>query len=705
MSDCYETDKNVENMYGVNSFSDVVMRERLPKSIYKELKQVQMGKKELSLEVAEVVANSMKDWAIEKGATHYTHWFQPLTGATAEKHDSFINPVGDGTVLMEFSGKELIQGEPDASSFPNGGLRATFEARGYTAWDSTSPAFLKKDNTGTTLCIPTAFISYTGEALDKKVPLLRSMEAVSKQAVRVLKSLGTDVFKVTASIGPEQEYFLVDKELYEARPDLKLSGRTVFGSMSAKGQELDDHYFGAINERVADYMRELNQELWKLGISAKTQHNEVAPNQFELATIYSSANVAVDSNQLVMEIMKKVAARHDLVCLLHEKPFAGVNGSGKHNNWSLATDTGMNLLEPGSTPEDNAQFLLFLSAVIKAVDTYAPLLRMSAGNAGNDHRLGANEAPPAVISIFLGTQLEAILKAMAEGKAASASSDIKMEVGVTTLPKLPKDNTDRNRTSPFAFTGNKFEFRMVASSQSIAGPNVVLNTAVAEILNEFAGRLEKASDINKEIKKITIETYKAHSKVIFNGDGYSEEWIPEAEKRGLPNLKGTVDAIPEITKDYSVKLFTKHNVFTKEELESREEIYLEEYAKKINIEAGLMVEMAEKMVYPAASSYATTVASNIAVLKNSGLPVGEQEKLLKTLAESLEGLLKTKEALKVEIGKANELEDDILKMAQAFYRQVIPAMAELRVFGDILEKMSDREIWPYPVYEDLLFTM
>jgi len=496
----------LQSIYGENCFSEAVMKQRLPKSVFKEFKKVQVGEAELSLEVAEVIAGAMKDWAIEKGATHYTHWFQPLTGLTAEKHDAFISPEPNGTVLMEFSGKELIQGEPDASSFPNGGLRATFEARGYTAWDTGSPAFLKSDNTGLTLTIPTAFVSYTGEALDKKTPLLRSMDAISDQAMKILKIMGnTSSKRVTTSVGPEQEYFLVDKEYYLARPDLKLTGRTVFGTMSAKGQEMDDHYFGAIKNRVADFMRDLNTELWKLGISAKTQHNEVAPNQFELAPIYSSANVATDANQLTMEMMKKVADKHGLACLLHEKPFAGINGNGKHNNWSICTDDGINLLNPGKTPHDNAQFLLFTVATIKAVDVYAPILRASAASSGNDHRLGANEAPPAIISIFLGDQLSDILEKMAAGKPVAALDGKMMEIGATTLPKLPLDMTDRNRTSPFAFTGNKFEFRMVGSSQSIAGPNVVLNTAVAAILDEFAARLAKAKDVNAEIQKIICE--------------------------------------------------------------------------------------------------------------------------------------------------------------------------------------------------------
>jgi glutamine synthetase len=509
----------LSDIYGINCFNDTVMKERLPKTVYKELKKVQAGEKELTLEVAEVVANAMKDWAIERGATHFTHWFQPLTGLTASKHDSFISPTAEGTVLMEFSGKELIQGEPDASSFPSGGLRSTFEARGYTAWDTTSPAFLKEDSTGVTLYIPTAFVSYTSEALDKKVPLLRSMQALNIQALRILKLLGnTTSKKVTTTVGPEQEYFLVEKKLCDKRLDLCLAGRTLFGAMSPKGQEMEDHYFGDLKERVSAFMRELNTELWKIGISAKTQHNEVAPNQFELATIYSTSNVAADSNQLVMDAMKKVAERHGLVCLLHEKPFKGVNGSGKHNNWSMATDDGINLLEPGTSPHDNAQFLLFLSAVLKAVDTYAPLLRATIANSGNDHRLGANEAPPAIVSVFLGDQLTSILDKLAKGEVVESKKGVKLEIGVTSLPKLPKDLTDRNRTSPFAFTGNKFEFRMEPSSESISGPNTALNTAVAEVLSQFADILEKAKDVNETIKKIVIDTYKTHKRIIFNGN-------------------------------------------------------------------------------------------------------------------------------------------------------------------------------------------
>ncbi|MBN2625143.1 MAG: glutamine synthetase III [Spirochaetales bacterium] len=696
----------VEEIYGESCFNDATMKARLPKNIYKGLKAVQAGDSELTMEIAEVVASAMKDWAIEKGATHYTHWFHPLTGLTAEKHDSFISPSGDGTVIMEFSGKELTQGEPDASSFPNGGLRATFEARGYTAWDVNSPAFLKQDNSGLTLCIPTGFVSYTGEALDKKVPLLRSMDALNKQAMRILKIMGnTTSTKVTSSVGPEQEYFLVDKELYLQRSDLRLTGRALFGTMSAKGQEMDDHYFGAIKERVADFMRELNYELWRLGISAKTQHNEVAPNQFEIAPIFSSSNVATDSNQLVMEMLQKVADRHDLVCLLHEKPFAGVNGNGKHNNWSMATDDGINLLNPGDTPQDNAQFMLVLSAIIKAVDVYAPLLKMSASSASNDHRLGANEAPPAIISIFLGSQLKEILDCIAAGKPVPALDGAKIELGASHLPKLPKDNTDRNRTSPFAFTGNRFEFRMVGSSQSLGGPNVVINTSVAEILCEFADKLEKASDVNAEIQKIVKETYKAHDRIIFNGNGYSDEWVAEAEKRGLPNLKNTVVSIPELISDSSVALFEKHKVFTKGELESRYEVYLEDYCMRLNIEAGVTTEMAERLIFPAVSGYTSELASSIADQKALGLKVPVQEAQVKALSEGMEALLTAVAELKTANAKALAVEEDSLKAATSFLEDVIPAMGKVRAVADGLEKITDKFSWPFPSYEDLLFTM
>jgi len=698
---------NVEEIYGSNCFSEIVMKEKLPKTIYKEMVKVQNGEIELSKETADVVATAMKDWAISKGATHFTHWFQPLTGYTAEKHDSFIDPDEDGSIMMEFSGKELIKGEPDASSFPNGGLRDTYEARGYTAWDVSSPAFLKEDKTGLTLCIPTAFFSYTGEALDKKVPLLKSMEAVSKASVKILKLLGTDVKKVTASVGPEQEYFLVDKEYFEKRPDLLLAGRTVFGGLPSKGQEMSDHYFGVIKDRVADFMRDLNHELWRLGISAKTQHNEVAPNQFELAPIYDSANVATDRNQLTMEAMKRIASRHGMVALMHEKPFAGVNGSGKHNNWSLATDTGVNLLSPGTNPQENTQFLLFLAAIIEAVDTYAPLLRMSAASAGNDHRLGGHEAPPAVISIYLGKELTTILEKIAKGEVIENKAGEKFEMGVNALPALPKDATDRNRTSPFAFTINKFEFRMVGSNQSIAGPNVVLNTSVAEILTKYTARLEKASDVNAEVTAIVKDCYNNHNRIIFDGNGYGAEWIPEAEKRGLANLKTTVDSLPELAKDYSVELFTKHKVFTKAELEARVAIYSEAYSQQLNIEANLTSEMAIKHIVPAVTEYVSNLTNSVIDIK-AVLPKADttgQESLIGELSDGLSGILKTVKVLNEVKAKALTLEDNLLEQAKFYSTEVIKAMADVRAFGDKLETITDKELWPFPSYEDLLFKL
>ncbi len=601
----------VTDIFGVNVFNDVVMKERLPKDTYKALKMTTDKGQTMTEDVADVVANAMKDWAIEKGATHYTHWFQPMTGKTAEKHDSFIEPTGDGQVIMEFSGKQLIQGEPDASSFPSGGLRATFEARGYTAWDATSPAFIKDD----TLCIPTAFCSYTGEALDKKTPLLRSMEAVSKQAVRILRLFGDeDTQKVTATLGPEQEYFLVDKHMYQARKDLIFTGRTLFGAAPPKGQELDDHYFGSIKERISDFMKELDAELWKLGITSKTKHNEVAPAQHEMAPIFATANIATDHNQLVMDMCQKVAMRHDLACLLHEKPFAGINGSGKHNNWSLATEKA-NLLSPGKTPHENAQFLTFLVAILASVDTYAPLLRLSAANAGNEHRLGANEAPPAIISIFLGEQLNDIIEQIKAGSLTSSTEAVTMKLGVTTLPELPKDVTDRNRTSPFAFTGNRFEFRMVGSEQSISGPSIVLNTIMAEVLGSIADQLEGSEDFEVKLSEILEDLVKKHSKIIFNGDGYSDEWVEEAEKRGLPNIKTTPEAIAIFNKPEYVEMFAKHGVFFTGEVEARQEIMFEEYAKTINIEALTSITMAKREILPAVMDYIADVSGSINSIK------------------------------------------------------------------------------------------
>ncbi len=699
-------------IYGIHVFNDSVMRQRLPKPVYKDLKAVQAGKKELSLEVAEVVASAMKDWAIEKGATHYTHWFQPLTDLTAEKHDAFISPTSDGKVIMEFSGAELIMGEPDASSFPSGGLRATFEARGYTAWDTTSPAFLKEDKTGITLYIPTAFISYRGETLDKKVPLLRSMEAVSTQAMRILKALGnTTAERVITSVGPEQEYFLVDKEFFDKRPDLIIAGRTIFGSTPSKGQELDDHYFGSIKERVACFMHELNHELWKLGISAKTQHNEVAPNQFELATIYSTANVATDHNQIVMETLQKVAYRHNLVCLLHEKPFKDFNGSGKHNNWSMATDDGVNLLEPGDSPHSNAQFLLFLSAVIKAVDKYAPLLRMSASNTGNDHRLGGHEAPPAIISIFLGDILTDVMEKLAADKPVKVTNGTSLEVGVHTLPKLPKHLTDRNRTSPFAFTGNKFEFRMVPSSQSIAEANTILNTAAAGVLEEFADQLEAdlkaGKDINEAVAALVKETYRDHSRVVFNGNGYSEEWVKEAEKRGLPNIKSTVDAITEMTKPEAVTLFEGQKVYSKEELESRQEICFEKFSKQVAIEANIMVSMARKSIIPAVNRYAGELARTAASVHSVDpeLDVGVTTGLLTQVLDALKGLERELAQLEKMITEALGMEEGSFEQARFYRYKVFEQMNEVRTFGDRLEELVAKDLWPFPSYEDMLMQL
>ncbi|MBC2580916.1 glutamine synthetase III [Clostridium sp. DJ247] len=693
---------NLNEIFGSSVFNDAVMKQRLPKATYKALKKTIEEGLPLDPAVADVVASAMKDWAIEQGATHFTHWFQPLTGITAEKHDSFISPTSDGKVILEFSGKELIKGEPDASSFPSGGLRATFEARGYTAWDCTSPAFVKDGS----LCIPTAFCSYKGEALDKKTPLLRSMEALSKQALRVLKALGnTTSNKVITTVGPEQEYFLIDKKDYEKRKDLIFTGRTLFGSQPPKGQELEDHYFGTIRQRVSDYMKELDEELWKLGISAKTKHNEVAPAQHELAPIFSTTNVATDHNQLTMEMMKRVALKHDLVCLLHEKPFAGVNGSGKHNNWSMATDDGINLLEPGKTPHDNEQFLLFLCAVIKAVDEYADLLRLSAANAGNDHRLGANEAPPAIISIFLGEQLEDILEQIENGGAKTSKSASELTIGVSTLPALPKDATDRNRTSPFAFTGNKFEFRMVPSSASIAGPNFVLNTIVAEILSEIADRLEKASDANAEVQTILTEIVKNHKRVIFNGNGYSDDWVVEAEKRGLANIKTTVEATKALIAEKNVAVLEKHGVLSKLEAESRYEIQLENYVKTINIEALTTLEIAKREILPAVIKFATSLAGSINTINAAGVnaDVSAQTELLTEVSSLTASLKKNIAILEESVEKAENLHGDTYEQA-AFYRfDVFEKMSVLRADADKLETIVDKEFWPLPTYADMLF--
>ena len=699
--------KNViEDVFGTKVFNDDVMQEYLPKKTYAQLRDTIENGEELAPEVANVVAHAMKEWALKNGATHYTHWFQPMTGVTAEKHDSFLSPESNAHAVLEFSGKELIKGEPDASSFPSGGLRATFEARGYTAWDCTSPAFLREDAIGTVLCIPTAFCSYTGEALDKKTPLLRSMEAISKQAVRVLNLLGDeDVTNVKCSVGPEQEYFLIDREQFLQRDDLIFTGRTLFGHMPPKGQELDDHYFGTIRERQAAFMRELNDELWKLGILSKTQHNEVAPAQHEMAPIYSTANIAPDHNQLVMETMKKVARRHNFECLLHEKPFAGVNGSGKHDNWSLVTNTGKNLLSPGKTPYDNKQFLLFLSAVIAAVDDNAALLRMSASNPGNDHRLGANEAPPAIISIFLGEQLEDIVEQILQnGTATHSNKGERMDIGVHTIPPIKKDATDRNRTSPFAFTGNKFEFRMVASSMSIAGANTVLNATVADVLQSMADRMEKTDDLDKTVDEIIYETLKEHQKVIFNGNGYSDEWIAEAEKRGLPNVKTMVDATASLLYPKTIEMFERQHVYTKTELESRAEINYEAYAKAINIEAKTMIHMASKEYIPAIISYVTSLGDSInsisAACAEADLSV--QKDLLTTCSSLLAKAQTALYALKDADKKANAMEEG-KEQAEFFRDTVFTAMADLRAPIDELEMIVDKEYWPVPSYGDMLF--
>ena len=699
--------KNViENVFGTKVFNDDVMQQYLPKKTYAALRSTIENGEELVPEVANVVAHAMKEWALENGATHYTHWFQPMTGITAEKHDSFLSAESDAHAVLEFSGKELIKGEPYASSFPSGGLRATFEARGYTAWDCTSPAFLKEDAIGTVLCIPTAFCSYTGEALDKKTPLLRSMEAISTQAVRILKLFGKeDVTNVKCSVGPEQEYFLIDRDQFLQRDDLIFTGRTLFGSMPPKGQELDDHYFGTIRERQASFMNELNMELWKLGILSKTQHNEVAPAQHEMAPIYSTANIATDHNQLVMETMKKVARRHNLECLLHEKPFAGVNGSGKHDNWSLVTNTGENLLSPGKVPYDNKQFLLFLAAVIAAVDDNAALLRLSASNPGNDHRLGANEAPPAIISIFLGEQLEDIVEQILEnGTASHSNKGEKMDIGVHTILPIKKDATDRNRTSPFAFTGNKFEFRMVASSMSIAGANTVLNATVADVLQTMADKLEKADDFDKAVDEVIYETLKAHRKVIFNGNGYSDEWIAEAERRGLPNVKTMVDATASLYDPKTIEMFERQHVFNKTELESRAEINYEAYAKAINIEAKTMIEMASKQYIPAVISYVTSLADSInsisAACAEADLSV--QKDLLTKCSSLLAEAQKALNDLVAADAKANSMEEG-KEQAEFFKDTVFTTMASLRAPIDKLEMLVDKEYWPVPSYGDMLF--
>ena len=696
---------NVAKIFGEDVFNDTVMQERLPKKVYKDLKKTIEEGKELDLATADVIAHEMKEWAIEKGATHYTHWFQPLTGVTAEKHDSFISaPLPNGKVLMSFSGKELIKGEPDASSFPSGGLRATFEARGYTAWDCTSPAFVRHDAAGATLCIPTAFCSYKGEALDQKTPLLRSMQAINEQSLRLLRLFGnTTSKKVTPSVGPEQEYFLVDAEKFLQRKDLIYTGRTLFGAMPPKGQELDDHYFGTIRQRIAGFMKDVNEELWKVGVTSKTQHNEVAPAQHELAPIYAECNVALDHNHIIMQTLKRIACQHGMKCLLHEKPFAGVNGSGKHDNWSLTTDDGKNLLEPGKTPHENIQFLLVLTCILKAVDRHADLLRESAADPGNDHRLGANEAPPAIISVFLGEQLEDVLEQLiSTGEATHSLKGGKLQTGVDTLPDLAKDATDRNRTSPFAFTGNKFEFRMVGSRDSISGPNVVLNTIVAEAFSEACDVLEKADNFDEAVHDLIKQYATEHQRVVFNGNGYSDAWVEEAEKRGLPNIRSMVEAIPALTTEKAVSMFEKFKVFTKAELESRAEIKFESYAKAINIEARTMIDMASKQIIPAIIKYTKDLADTVVAVKEAGADASVQAELLTEVSGLLAETKKALEALKVVTDQAAAMEEGE-DQARFYHFDVVPAMEALRTPVDTLEMIVDKEAWPMPSYGDLIF--
>ncbi len=691
---------NVPELFGSMVFNQKVMKDRLPKETFKALKKTLDGGEPLQLDVANVVAHAMKEWAIEKGATHYTHWFQPLTGVTAEKHDSFINPQDDGTVIMSFSGKELVKGEPDASSFPSGGHRATFEARGYTVWDPTSYPFVKEH----TLCIPTAFCSYTGEALDKKTPLLRSMEALDKQAKRILKLFGKDVKHVATTVGPEQEYFIVDHALYSQRKDLRMTGRTLFGAKPSKGQEMDDQYFAALNPRIVTYMEDLNETLWKYGILSKTEHNEVAPAQHEMAPIFSTTNLSVDQNQLTMEVMKKVAKRHGLECLLHEKPFAGVNGSGKHNNWSMSTDAGENLLEPGNTPESNAQFLLFLTAILKAVDENQDLLRISVASAGNDHRLGANEAPPAIISVYLGDELYKVLEAIKDGKPYSPDKTDKMTIGASVLPPIPKDSTDRNRTSPFAFTGNKFEFRSCGSSLSIAGPNTTLDAIVAYALKAFADELEKAGDFEAALNALIEREVKAHWRIVFNGNGYDESWLSEAAKRGLLNLKTEPDAVAHYLDEKNVRLFTEMGVYTKAEMESHYEIKLEKYAQVLNIEVQTMLEMISKDILPAAYKYIGAVSKTVIDLKSvvPGAKAAGETALLSRLDVLSDSLAKKADELSSKHLAAKDA-GDVMKVARAYVDSVLPAMAEVRAVADEIEPLLGEEFKPYPSYEDLLF--
>lgn len=691
---------NVPEIFGSMVFNDATMKERLPKATYKALKKtIDLGEP-LDISVANVVANAMKDWAVEKGCTHYTHWFQPMTGVTAEKHDSFIDPVGDGTAIMEFGGKELVKGEPDASSFPSGGIRATFEARGYTAWDPTSPAFIRD----TTLYIPTAFCSYTGEALDKKTPLLRSMEVLSNAACRTLKLFGKDVKKVTSTVGPEQEYFLVDKEYFDQRKDLIFTGRTLFGAAAPKGQELDDHYFGALKTRVKDFMADLDVELWKLGITSKTRHNEVAPAQHEVAPIFGTTNIATDHNQLVMETLKKTAEKHGMVCLLHEKPFAGVNGSGKHNNWSMCTNDGENLISPGKNPINNTQFLFILAAIMKGVDEYADLLRISVASAGNDHRLGANEAPPAIVSMFLGDELEAVVKSIVEDKDYATPGKVPMHLGVDVLPEFKKDTTDRNRTSPFAFTGNRFEFRMLGSAVNIACPNIMINTIMAEELNQFCDEIEKADNKDKAIKELIKKTFTDHQRIIFNGDGYSDEWPVEAEKRGLPNYRSLPEALAHFDDQKNIDLFVKNNVHDEVEIKARKVITLEEYAKTINIEALTMLEMAKQDILPAVSSYVKELTDTALAKKtlSDAIPTSVEEDLVTTLSNDLVSFVEKIDTLSEDVVKGNDIEDAQEK-ANYYHDVVFAAMNELRAVSDEMETITSADYWPYPTYDELLF--
>ena len=696
----------VTDFYGMNCFTEVEMGKYLSDPIIRELKEVQRGQRELTSELADFVASAMKQWALAKGATHFCHWFQPLTGLTAEKHDSFISPTKGGKVLLEFSGKELIKGEGDASSFPNGGLRATFEARGYTAWDTSSPAFIKDINGVKTLYIPTAFFSYNGEALDKKVPLLRSNQALEKQTLRVLRALGnTKAKRIIVNIGPEQEYFLVDKKFYDQRPDLRLSGRTVTGNLAAKGQELNDHYYGTIGDRVTVFMSELNYELWKLGISSKTQHKEAAPNQFEIAVVYDAANLSTDHNQLLMDVLQMVALRHGMVALLHEKPFLGVNGSGKHDNWSLSTDDGTNLLSPGSNVEDNLQFLIFLTAFIKAMDEYAPLIRCGAATAGNDHRLGSSEAPPAIISIYLGDQLSSILETITMEGCCTKSDHQFVQMGMTMLPQLPKDLTDRNRTSPIAFTGNKFEYRMVGSSQSMADPNIYINAAVAQVLELAADRLEGAVDIETECHNIIRDFFQAHKRIVFNGNGYSYEWKEEANRRGLPDFKDTVSALPQMVTDKSIELFEKQKIFTRSEISSRLDIYLQTYSKQINVEASIMVEMCRKQIIPSVIRYVGDLAQAITRQDALHLDTKAQIQLLQTLQNALNQAIEATEYLHVCIAKALSFKDEAKKQAEIYRDEVVSQMLMLRSHVDLMETYTDKMYWPFPSYDDLLFRL